>query len=145
MAITKKHLLSFAFLSIFALLLIHSSLPARADQPLFDSQVGLTDVGKSAFGSSNTPADIRLTMARIINVVLSFLGIVFLVLAVLAGFQYMTSEGNEEKTHEAMALLRNAIIGMIIILAAWILTRYSIIILSKAVNNSINYQFYPSY
>jgi uncharacterized membrane protein len=143
MSITKKRLLSFIFLTVFALLAVHSSLPALADDSLVNSQAGLNEIGRT-FGNT-APADIRLTMARIISVVLGFLGITFLILAILAGFQYMTSEGNEEKTKEAMTMLRNAIIGLIIVLASWILTRYSIIILGKAVNNAIDYQFYPSY
>jgi uncharacterized membrane protein len=144
MTITKKRLLSFSFLLVFALLTAYSSLPARADESLLQAQAGLTDEVGKVFGGS-TPTDIRLTLAKIISVVLGFLGIVFIVLAVLAGFQYMTSEGNEEKTKEAMALLRNAIIGIIIILSAWILTRYAIIVLGKAINNSVDFRYYPAY
>jgi len=55
----------------------------------------------------------------------------------------MTAAGNEEKTKEAVGLLRNAIIGLIIILMAWGITRYSIIILDKTVNGSGDYLWYP--
>jgi len=145
MSITKKRLLSFVLLSFFTLLVVYLAAPVRVQaQNLIDSQVGMNDIGQTAFGNS-TPADIRLVMARIINVALSFLAVVFIVLLILGGFQYMTSEGNEEKTKEAMALIRNAVIGLIVILAAWLLTRYSIIILSKAVNNAVQPGYYPPY
>jgi len=145
MSITKKRIFSFVLLTIFSLATISFSLPAQANPDLVDSQTGWTEIGQIAFGSDDTPDDIRFTLARVVNVALGFLGIIFLIITVVAGFQYMTSSGNEEKTKEAMAMLRNAIIGLVIVLVAWILTRYSIIILGKTVNNSLDYQFYPNY
>ncbi|NCO00029.1 hypothetical protein GW920_02790 [Candidatus Falkowbacteria bacterium] len=145
MSITKKRLFSFVLLAIFSLATISFSLPAQANPDLVDSQAGWAEIGQIAFGSSDTPDDIRFTMARVINVALGFLGIIFLIIAVVAGFQYMTSRGNEEKTKEAMSMLRNAIIGLVIVLVAWILTRYSVIVMSQTVNGMPGYQFYPSY
>jgi len=141
MNISKKQLLSFVFLTLFAFLAASSALPVRADDSLVGSQVGLEDIGRTTFGDA-TPTDIRLTMARVINVVLGFIGIVFLVLTVMGGFQYMTSAGNEEKTSEALAMIRSAVIGLVIVMAAWALTRYSIVVLNKTVQNVPGYTDY---
>lgn len=54
-------------------------------------------------------------IAGIINWSLGLLGIVFLVLLLFAGFQYATAGGDESKTKDALALIRNAVIGIIII------------------------------
>lgn len=111
----------------------------RADSTLVANQEGFQELN-DVFGGA--PADIRLTLAKIITIVLGFLGIIFISLTVFAGFQYMTSAGNEEKTKKAVDLLKNAIIGLIIILAAWTITRYAVIILSKTVNGTIDYLRY---
>ena len=111
----------------------------RADDTLVVGQEGFQDLS-DVFGGA--PADIRLTVAKIITVVLGFLGIIFIGLTIFAGFQYMTSAGNEEKTKKAVDLLKNAIIGLLIILAAWAITRYAVIIFSKTVNGTIDYLRY---
>jgi hypothetical protein len=138
-----KHVLAAVFLSVFALATIMSVLPARADQSLIDSQTGLNDIG-AVYGNT-TPQDIRTIVGKIINIVLGFLGVIFLALTVFAGFQYMTSGGNEEKNKKAIALLTNAVIGLVIILAAWLITRFTIIILNKTVNNNVDYKTYYPY
>ena len=63
--------------------------------------------------------DPRLIAATIINVFLGFLGIIAVVLIIWAGFNWMTAAGNEEKIDKAKDTLTAAVIGLIIILAAW--------------------------
>ncbi len=57
--------------------------------------------------------------ARVINIILGFLGIIAVVIILLGGFKWMTAGGNEEKVEEAQKLIKAGIIGLIIILAAW--------------------------
>ena len=113
--------------------------PAAADQTLLQSQEGFSDMS-SVFGG--TPQDLRTIVARIINVVLGLLGVVFVVLIIFGGFQYMTSAGNEEKTKKATDILKAALIGLIIILAAWAVTRYTIIVMNKTTHNAVDYTWY---
>jgi hypothetical protein len=54
------------------------------------------------------------------------LGIVFLVLVVYAGFLYLTDQGAGEKAKKAMKLLTTAVIGIIIIVAAYAISNYVI-------------------
>lgn len=133
-ALAAKAWLMFGFLAVFVLSV--SAGIARADQSLLDSQTGLSDISQ-VYGT-NTPTDIRSTIAMLIDIVLGFLGTIFIVLTIFAGFKYMTSGGNEEKAQEAMALLRNAVIGLIIVLAAWAVTRVVVIVLGRAVNNAVD-------
>lgn len=143
MKIAKKHIFAFIILSITSIAIVIASLPAQADNSLVTSQVGMKEIG-TVFGNS-TPADIRTTVAKIINVILGFLGVIFLGLAVYAGFLYMTASGNEEKTKASLDLLRNAVIGLIILLAAWAITRFTVIIMSRTVNNAVDYRLYTPY
>lgn len=61
----------------------------------------------------------------LIQVVLGFLGVVFLVLTIMAGFKWMMSQGNEDDIKKAKSSLKNSIIGIIIVLAAYAIT-YSV-------------------
>ena len=137
MKITKKHVLAFVFLTMVSLLIVAAWSPVRADDNLINGQVGLKEIGNTSYGNA-TPVDIRTTVGRIIIVVLGFLGVIFMVLAVYAGFLYMTAAGSEEKTKKSMDMLRNAIIGLIIVLMAWAITRTTILVLGRTVNNAVD-------
>ncbi len=143
MKIARKHLLSLIFLAVFGLVAFGAALTAQADQSLLNSQIGLNSAGQVYGGT--TPEDIRVTIAKIINIVLEFLGVIFVGLTLFAGFQYMTAGGNEEQTKKAVGLIKNAVIGLLVILMAWAITRFTIRQLSRAVNNSVDYQTYSPY
>lgn len=64
-------------------------------------------------------SDPRLIVARVIQVALGFLGTLALGLLLYAGFLWMTSAGNEEQVGSAKNILRNGLIGLIIILSAF--------------------------
>lgn len=87
------------------------------------------DLGVGAIEDSGIKlggGDVRQTAARIINVALSFLGIISVIIVLVGGFKYMISGGNEEKTKEAKNLIISGIIGLAIILSAWAITRFVI-------------------
>jgi amino acid transporter len=123
MVISKKQTLISVFFSFFALFLILGACPVKADSSLLESQTGINDI-RAAYGDQDR--DIRETIAKVINVALQFIGVIFLALLVYAGFKYMTAAGNEEEAKKAIALIRQAVIGLIIILMAWGITRYFI-------------------
>ena len=84
---------------------------------------GLQDVGSTIKLSATDP---RIIAARIINYALGFLGIILVLIVLYAGYLYMTSGGEAEKTNRAKAMIRNAVIGLIIILSAWAIVRFVI-------------------
>lgn len=63
---------------------------------------------------------------RVIQIALSFLGLLALILTIYAGWLWMTSNGEETKVTQAKQLLRNAVIGLVIILSAWAITTFVI-------------------
>lgn len=63
--------------------------------------------------------DPRIIAASVIRVALGFLGVIALGLIIYAGFLWMTSAGNEQKIEQAKKILKNALIGLIIILASF--------------------------
>lgn len=56
---------------------------------------------------------------RIINYVLAAAGLVAVVYLIIGGFNYITSGGNEETTKKAVRTLLNAVIGLVVIFAAY--------------------------
>lgn len=66
------------------------------------------------------------SVARIIRAVLGFLGIIFLVLMIYAGFTWMTAAGNEEKVSTAKKIMVAAVIGAAIVLSAYAITYFVI-------------------
>ena len=134
MEITKKQILGTLAVSLALFTSFLMPFSVRADENLQDTQIGLTEIGHE-FGGSSTTSDVRTLVGTLINVALGFLGIIFVGLAIFAGFKYMTAAGNSKQTEEALSMLKNAIIGLIIVLAAWAITRFSIVMLNRAVRN----------
>lgn len=70
-------------------------------------------------------------IGSIISAALGFLGIVLLGYLLFAGFMWMTSGGDSEKAGKAQTMIRNAIIGLIIIVASYAISSF---VLNQLVN-----------
>ena len=64
-------------------------------------------------------ADLKTTVINIIQWVLGILALVAVIMIIIAGFQWMTAAGNEEKVEKAKKVISAAVIGLIIVLLAW--------------------------
>ncbi len=80
---------------------------------------GFTNFNKATNLGTNVP--VVQTVANIINILLGFLGVIAIVLILIGGFKWMTSQGNEEKIGEAKKLLGAGVVGMVIIFVAYAL------------------------
>ena len=49
-----------------------------------------------------------------------------MIIILYGGFVWLTAQGEEEKITKAKAILRNALIGLVIILVSWGIARYII-------------------
>ena len=70
-----------------------------------------------------------------------FLGIIFLVLLIIAGFKYMTASGNEEQVKSALKHITQAVIGLVIVLSACGIS-YWILIRIRAAITGTNYLYF---
>lgn len=118
----KRVLLAIALAAVLTVGGIAASI---ASAPVAHAQVdsGLEGVSETIVLPDTDP---RVIATRIINVSLGLIGIILVVIIVYAGFLYMTSGGDAAKTQKALLYIRNAIIGLIIILMAWGITRFVI-------------------
>lgn len=63
-------------------------------------------------------------VATMIKGFLGLLGVIFIILIVIAGYNWMTAAGDEEKIKKATNTIRSAIIGLLIIIAAYSITYF---------------------
>ncbi len=82
-----------------------------------------------------TSADLITSIGRIINIFLGFLGVIFLVLLLYAGFLWMTAQGDPKTVEKAKNILKQAVIGLVIIASAWAITTFVLNALSGATSD----------
>lgn len=76
-----------------------------------------------------TPIEVT---ATIVGAFLNILGVLAFVLFVYAGFRWMTAAGREQEVNKAKEMMKQAIIGFVIILAAYSIARYVFTIIEGA-------------
>lgn len=90
----------------------------------FGTQTGLTkNVGDQ---------DLKGKVASVINIILGFLGIIAVIMILTAGFQWMMAGGAEDKVKEAKDRIKNAVIGIGIVMAAYIIVNFAVSQLDRA-------------
>lgn len=93
-----------------------------AQSPFERAQGDLTNVaGAAGVGQQQ---ELPVLVGRIINIVLGFIGILLIAYFIYAGFLWMTAGGNEENVTKAKTIIKNAIIGLIITVAAFAITNF---------------------
>ena len=70
-------------------------------------------------------------ISGIIQFVLSLIGIFFLILVIMGGYQWMTAGGNEETIAKAKKRIINATIGLTLVLAAYAISYFIIYMISE--------------
>ena len=65
---------------------------------------------------------LALRLGVLVNTVLLLVGIVFLIITVYSGITWMAAGGQDEKIELAQKRIKRAIIGLIIVMGAWVLT-----------------------
>ncbi|MEK7189626.1 MAG: hypothetical protein AAB666_01460 [Patescibacteria group bacterium] len=113
--------LKFLSIFIFSFLLIS---PVLAVEPASINLLKNTGTAAGYPAETTTEDSLAATVGAIINVALGILGTVFLGLTFYAGYLWFTAGGDEEKTTQAKAYLYNGLIGMVIILASYGLSRF---------------------
>lgn len=87
----------------------------------------LKNAGK-AYTGSTSGVESGTALARIIGTVISvalgLLGVIFLVLLVYAGYNYMMAGGDEAKVEKSRDTIVRSIIGLVIVLSAYAISRF---------------------
>lgn len=128
----KKIITNTAYLIIFSFLMFFSNISFAFAQlqdssDLEDQESAFLET--SGFDSNFT---IGAAVATAIKAFLGLLGIIFIFLMVLAGYHWMTAAGDEQKVTKAKDTIRTAVIGLIIIVAAYSITYFVLSALGKS-------------
>lgn len=110
------------FVILFFSLAHSADAAGLLDSKIHTEQYAQTEILRenAGLGSNN----VETVVAGIIKVFLGLLGIIFVILIILAGFNWMTAGGDEAKIEKAKKLMSRAIIGLIIIVAAYAITKF---------------------
>ncbi len=84
----------------------------------------LRNAGNSAGITSQQ--DLPQIIGTIINVVLGFMGIVLLFYVILAGWEWMSAGGDDKGVTTAKTRIKNAVIGLVIIVSAYAISNFVI-------------------
>lgn len=66
------------------------------------------------------------TVGNLISVVLSLVGVIFLILIIYGGFSWMTAAGNETQAKSAKNIIARATAGAVVVLLAYAITYFVI-------------------
>ena len=106
-------------LLIVILVLVFYASPVFAGSPLD----GLRTAAKKTI-IYTADKSLGLILGNLFQKILGVLGLILLVLFIIGGITWMTSEGNAEQLKKARGLLIHAIIGLIIILISYALVNF---------------------
>jgi len=112
---------AFATIGIGASLLLPVSA-TFAQSPFQKAQDDVNNIGKAA--GVNTTKPLPVLVGSIINIILALLGMIFLILVLYAGFLWMTAAGEGKQVDKAKDILRQSIIGLIVIIAGFAISNY---------------------
>lgn len=71
-------------------------------------------------------ADIPTAIGRLISAALSLTGGIFFIMFLWGGWMWMTAGGGKDKVQKSITTLRNAVIGLVIVAAAYAVTTFVI-------------------
>lgn len=126
----RNIILSLSCLSSFLLIFcIATNVNALTLRDAFDSSDTKLPLGAAADGAGAgysalaTPESITGT---VINGLVSFLGVIFVCFIVYGGYLWMTAMGKEQQVAKGKDLITEAVIGLIIVVAAYAITYFII-------------------
>jgi len=114
----KKYLLTFILFALIATPLITTA--TLQDDINAKNEV----VETAALGADYEPATPQDIIVNIIRIALSLLSIIFIILIIVSGYQWMTAGGNSTAIDAAKKRIINAVIGLVIVIAAFAITEF---------------------
>jgi hypothetical protein len=130
----KKNFKKVIFLVIFLAILIipylvfaQTAAPADTSAPKALSNMG--KVAETGGYKSVDETTISAIAGRVVNSVLGLLGMIFIILIIYGGYLWMTAQGNDSQVDKAKNILKNSIIGLMIVVSAYAIYNFVIVYL----------------
>ncbi len=112
---------AFIFLTSFSALIVPAQFAHAQGLNPFAGQLSST---ANVIDSDHTMQNLDVLIVNMIKAVMSLLGIILLVLIIYSAFLWMTAAGNATQVAKAKTILTNAIIGLILVMAAYGITLF---------------------
>lgn len=74
----------------------------------------------------NTDLTVSMALGNIIQIVLSVIGVLFVIFMIYGGYIWMTAAGNDQKTEKAKSIITESILGIIIVIGAYAISYFVI-------------------
>lgn len=122
--------MTFSFRAVFGTFVVAASLLLLAGAVPVHAQLG--DVLKGGLTNAapeplrTTQTDLPTIIGNVISALIQLVGAVLFVYLLYGGFQYMTAGGDSAKVQKAVQVIRNAVIGMVIIALAYAIATFVI-------------------
>ena len=100
------------------------------------AQVTTSDTNLATSFGLGTGTNVRQAIINIVKFLLTFLGLIAVIIILYGGFQWMTAAGNEEKITSAKGTIWASVIGLFIILSAYAISRFVLVRLYEATTNT---------
>lgn len=94
---------------------------AQAIETGLDTAATLSGLKSDAAGPE---LDLAGRIGQLVGSLLAFVGVVFLILMIWGGFKWMTAHGSPEEVKKAKDLITNAVIGLLIVVGAYLITSF---------------------
>jgi len=118
----KKYIkLSILYIALGVSMVVGFSLPAAA---ACGSVSDCINQGLHASGADSTPLSIHSLMGKITNILLFLMGSVSVIMIIIGGFRYVTSQGDQTQMQSAKNTILYAVIGLIVAIAAYAIVSF---------------------
>jgi len=84
-------------------------------------------------------SDLSTMIGKIVQAILSLLGVVAVLIVLYGGFKWMTASGDETKVDGAKKLIISGVIGLVIVVAAYAIAQFVLDSLITASNNGAGF------
>ena len=133
-----KKIISIVFIVLVSLIIIDSGGVSAQNEEKGNS-VGslLHEAGEAAkydtakVEGDNPAISIPTVAGGIIKIFLSILSIIFILLMLYGGYLWMTARGNQEQVTKAKELITSAVIGLVIVIAAYAITYFALYMIAR--------------
>ena len=86
---------------------------------------GLADSARSA-GYGESPVSLPDVIGRIISILIGLIGLILFLFILYGGIMWMIAQGDPTKVGKAQGIIYNAVVGVIVVLAAYAITNFVI-------------------
>lgn len=112
------------YTKFFLVLLFVVFIPFSLQAIDLGGDIAQRTAGFAGYDESATETTLSETIGYIIKVALTFVGTIFLVLTVYAGFLWMTARGEGDQIEKAQEIIKAATIGLILTVSAYSITAF---------------------